>query len=137
MNSSELLNLLSKNIKSLSMGNKMKGALITTFLAMAVVFVLLIILMYLIKFMGTFFTKKPSKKVEVEEKNDALFRSYEDEGEKEENNDGEIVAAIAAAVSEMTGDYDQIVVTKIVHNTNKVPMWAAIGNIENMNNFKN
>ena len=69
-------------------------ALGTTFVAMTIVFALLILLMYIIKFQS-FILNFPGKKVQVNK-----IDLVEEEQEQEQSQDDlEIVAAIAAALS--------------------------------------
>lgn len=132
MNASQLLDQLKNNIDSLGQGDKMFGALIVTILAMAIVFTVLVILMFVIRIMGSLLNKTEEKKIETVPAKELVT----EEIVADEEDEGELVAVIAGAVAAalQTGT-SQIKVLKIVRQSSQAPVWASKGNVESMNNF--
>lgn len=132
MNASQILEQLKNNIDGLGQGDKMFGALIVTILAMAIVFTVLVVLMFVIRIMGSLLNKTEEKKLETVPAKELVT----EEIVTDEEDEGELVAVIAGAVAAalQTGT-SQIKVLKIVRQSSQAPVWASKGNVESMNNF--
>ena len=127
MNASELLYLMSRDIDSLTTGEKMFGASIVTLLSMGIVFVVLVLLMAAVKAMNYTIAEKPQKVLKENGSEADLPVSFS-EPVKAEEDDGEVIAVISAALaSAMNKSVSEIRVISVKRAEEAEPLWAKNG----------
>lgn len=124
----ELIKKLAAN-ESMSIGEKLIACLGVTLLAMAIVFVVLIILMYVIKGLKMISEeKKPAAAVPAPAPAVPAPAAVENSSQTDES---EVIAAVMAAVNCMSsGEGSKIIIRNIVK---KNESWASAGLLEQMN----
>lgn len=133
MNASELLYLMSRDIDSLTTGEKMFGASIVTLLSMGIVFVVLVLLMAAVKAMNYTIAEKPQK-VLKENGSEADLPASFSEPVKAEEDEGEVIAVISAALaSAMNKSVSEIRVISVKRAEEAEPLWAKNGRWNQMN----
>lgn len=133
MNASELLYLMSRDIDSLTTGEKMFGASIVTLLSMGIVFVVLVLLMAAVKAMNYTIAEKPQKVLKENGSEADLPVSFS-EPVKAEEDDGEVIAVISAALaSAMNKSVSEIRVISVKRAEEAEPLWAKNGRWNQMN----
>lgn len=133
MNASELLYLMSRDIDSLTTGEKMFGASIVTLLSMGIVFVVLVLLMAAVKAMNYTIAEKPQK-VLKENGSEADHPVSFSEPVKAEEDEGEVIAVISAALaSAMNKSVSEIRVISVKRAEEAEPLWAKNGRWNQMN----
>lgn len=133
MNASELLYLMSRDIDSLTTGEKMFGASIVTLLSMGIVFVVLVLLMAAVKAMNYTIAEKPQKVLKENGSEADLPVSFS-EPVKAEEDEGEVIAVISAALaSAMNKSVSEIRVISVKRAEEAEPLWAKNGRWNQMN----
>lgn len=133
MNASELLYLMSRDIDSLTTGEKMFGASIVTLLSMGIVFVVLVLLMAAVKAMNYTIAEKPQKVLKENGSEADLPVSFS-EPVKTEEDEGEVIAVISAALaSAMNKSVSEIRVISVKRAEEAEPLWAKNGRWNQMN----
>ena len=104
-------------------------SLIITVFSMLVVFVVLYAISYLIRVLKLISSGKEERQ-EVK-KNDLVESATSEKEEINEDDDAELVAAIAAAIAASLGvDIPQIKIRKIKRLPQSTPIWAEAGRME-------
>ena len=113
----------------MSLGDKLLAGVEVSVFAMVVVFAVLILLMFIVKLMGS--VKGGAKK--VQDKTEALPMSQQTAAAVQQVavDDGEAVAAIVAAISAMSKGNDCKIVVRNITRLNDA--WAKAGLLEQIN----
>lgn len=121
----ELIFKIANEAGSMTVGEKFIGGILITLFSMLMVFAVLILLMYVIKILGTTLggNAKPAKTTVEKSQNESS--SKENISEVQARDEAEVVAAIIAAVNAVkTGEDSKIIIRQIVKNQNN---WAENG----------
>lgn len=124
----ELIYRIGNESASMTLGEKFLGGILVTIFSMLMVFVVLVLLMYVIRLLGSALNKNP-KAAGPEAKPAAGAQDQaglqKDAEEVLAENEEEVVAAIMAAVNAIRSSQDsKIVIRQIVKNESK---WAESG----------
>ncbi len=126
MDLTKLLEAMSKDINSLTMAEKMMGCLVVAVLAMGIVFAVLILLQFIIKLMNKMVGEKPKEIKTV------VQSVQETETVVEESKEGDLVAAISAAVAASLGTSMSNIIVRKIERHGEDSSWAAAGRAEQM-----
>lgn len=120
MNLSELLQVMSTDINSLSLSEKMMGCAVVTVLAMLIVFAVLIIIAFMVSILRKLVEEKKPEPIKVTASSEPTPVI-----EEEATDDGELVAAISAAIASSIGTSpSKIVVTRIERVLDNGTSWS-------------
>lgn len=111
------------------MGNDLSYGLIITLFGMVIVFVVLIFLAFILEGMRIVFAPKKKEEKPVEIENTIPVQNGENLVD-----DGELVAAISAAIASCMGSEANFVVRSISRIPDVTPAWGKIGRQEQMQN---
>ncbi len=123
----DLIYAIANNTEALSMGERLVGGLLVTVFSVLMVFAVLLLLMYVIKGFGLAFADKRPKPeaVKIQEAEEKAGQAIP------KADEGEVLAAIIAAIASMkTGQDSKIVIRQVVKNQST---WADAGLLEQIN----
>ncbi|MGL5257429.1 MAG: OadG family protein [Proteocatella sp.] len=129
----ELIKQMATDTSSMSLAEKMMGGLVVTVFSMAIVFLVLMLIMYIIKLMTSSTTKVAERRAArvVNEKTEEV-KIQEISIEPEENNEEEVVAAIMAAInSYYASSHSKIVIKNISKKEDST--WVNAGILNQIN----
>lgn len=129
----ELIKQMATDVSSMTLAEKMLGGLIVTVFSMAIVFLVLLLIMYAIKAMTSSASKVASRR-EAKVVNEASedVRIQEMPIEKIQDNNEEVVAAIMGALNAYySSSQSKIVIKNIVKKDNDT--WANAGMLDQIN----
>lgn len=129
MKLTELLDIMSHDINSLTMSEKLMGCAVVTVLAMMIVFAVLVLISFVVSTMQKVLVEKKPEPVKVV----PAAESAPAPVVEEENNDEEIVAAISSAIAASIGTSpSKIVVRKIERVSDAGTAWSRAAINEQM-----
>lgn len=129
----ELIKQMATDTASMSLAEKMMGGLVVTVFSMAIVFLVLILIMYIIKLMTSSTAKVAERRAArvVNEKTEEI-KIQETSIEPEEDNEEEVVAAIMAAInSYYASSQSKIVIKNIAKKEDST--WVNAGILNQIN----
>lgn len=129
----ELIKQMATDTSSMSLAEKMMGGLVVTVFSMAIVFLVLILIMYIIKLMTSSTAKVAERRAArvVNEKTEEI-KIQETSIEPEEDNEEEVVAAIMAAInSYYASSQSKIVIKNIAKKEDST--WVNAGILNQIN----
>lgn len=129
----ELIKQMATDVSSMTLAEKMLGGLIVTVFSMAIVFLVLLLIMYAIKAMTSSASKVASRR-EAKVVNEACddVKIQEMPIEKIQDNNEEVVAAIMGALNAYySSSQSKIVIKNIVKKDNDT--WANAGMLDQIN----
>lgn len=125
MDISKLLKIMSTDIHSLSLDEKLIGVFIVTIIAMTVVFIVLMLISFSIKFMNNLISKLEQDLILDKERINI-----------ENKDEGELIAVIAASIaSHLNRSTSNIIIKNVVKVNENELNWVTAGRIEQMNKF--
>ncbi|MEN1760909.1 OadG family protein [Anoxynatronum sibiricum] len=136
-----LLEEMKVSIETMTMGEKFLASLQVTLLGVAIVFVALGMLFIIIKILDTFVHKAESSSAKRKEQKTAASAAKaapaptpEPVAEEKTQDDGELVAVIAAAVAaSLHTSTHNIIVRNIVRVPDQAPAWNRLGRMQQIN----
>ncbi|KXZ38909.1 sodium pump decarboxylases, gamma subunit [Alkalithermobacter thermoalcaliphilus JW-YL-7 = DSM 7308] len=128
MDLSILIDKMSTDISSLTAVERLVGGLTATFLAMVIVFVVLILIMFCVSLMNRVLIERQKSKQEVES-----VSLKEEVYEEEDTNEEELIAVITSAIAaSLNTSTSNIVVRNIIRTNSIDPAWSKAGRVEQM-----
>lgn len=125
-----LMEQLAIDAQSMPVGAKVAAGLQTTVFSMVIVFAVLILLMYIIKAMGSVISAQENKKSQASSPSTNVATAPS-QAVVTKTNDDEVVAAIMAAISSAYAGSDARIVIRNIEK--KQDNWATVGLLEQMN----
>lgn len=131
----ELIKQMSTDTTSMTLAEKAIGGIVVTVFSMAIVFFVLIMIMYIIKLMtssATKVAKRREAKVVDEKSSEVNIQEIAIEPEQTSKNEEEVVAAIMAAInSYYASSQSKIVIRNISKKENDT--WVNAGMLDQIN----
>ena len=124
MNISQLLEALKDPSSALSLSDKLLAGVSVAILSMGVVFIVLVIIALIIAILQT---DRSNKKQEVIQTENAKGGMIEENQSADNDNTGELVSVITAAIAAATGNStNNIIVRKIQRSNNNQTSWERM-----------